>query len=242
MSRPLLEVRRLSKRFDGLDALRDVHLTVRTGEVLGIVGPNGAGKSTLFHLITGHLEPTEGEVFYHGRKITSWPPERRVRAGISRIFQQTRLFYGLTVEENVRIGCFLQERGGLRRLILGEPRRERAALQARIDGILQQTGLEPFRGRAAAELSYGYQRRLEVAIALGTRPRLLLLDEPFAGQSPESAAEMGRLIRRLRESGLTLMMIEHRMESVVSYCNRLLVMRGGRVVIPSVPQVTHAAR
>lgn len=241
MSRPLLEIRNLSKRFDGLDVLRDVQLTVWPGDVLGIVGPNGAGKSTLFHLLAGSWEPTAGEVFYQGRRITSWPPERRVRAGIARVFQQARLFYGLTVEENVRIGCFLQEHVGLQRLLPGVSRRERATLRARIEDILRQTGLEPFRDRTAAELSYGYRRRLQVALALGTRPRLLLLDEPFAGQSPEGAAEMGRLIRRLRASGLTILMIEHRMESIVSYCTRLLVMRDGRIVLPRLPQ-THAAR
>jgi branched-chain amino acid transport system ATP-binding protein len=233
MSQPLLEARGLTKKFGGLVALQDVSFKIEKGDVLGIVGPNGTGKTTLFHLLSGHLQPISGEVLYHGARITNWPPEARVRAGIAYTFQKTRLFYGLTVEENVRLGHFIHERGGLRRLLLGTPRREAMELCAQVGRILQLTGLKGFRGHLASELSYGYQRRLEIAIALGSGPKLLLLDEPFGSLSPQSIVEMGHLILTLRDAGLTIVFIEHRMESIMSYCNRLFVMGGGRLLIPS---------
>jgi ABC-type branched-subunit amino acid transport system ATPase component len=172
-------------------------------------------------------------VLYRGARITDWTPEMRVQAGIAYTFQKTRLFYGLTVEENVGLGHFIHERGGLRRLLLGRPRREAAALRAQVDRILELTGLDAFSRHLASQLSYGYQRRLEIAIALGSRPKLLLLDEPFGGLSPQSIVEMGHLIRALRDQGLTIAFIEHRMESIMAYCNRLFVMGGGRLLIPS---------
>ncbi|HEY5597076.1 MAG TPA: ATP-binding cassette domain-containing protein [Candidatus Bipolaricaulota bacterium] len=230
---PLLCVRGLSKRFDGVLAVSGVHFDVREGDAVGIVGPNGAGKSTLFHLISGTLTPSAGTILYRDQPIQTWTPERRVRAGIARTFQKTRLFYGLTVEENLASGCFLNSGGGVVRLLCGAPRRERLALQRRVDEILALTGLAPFRRRLAWQLSFGYQRRLSVGIALASAPRLLLLDEPFCGQSPQSVEKMGLLLRRLRERGITILLIEHRMESIVSYCSRLLVLQGGRVVIPT---------
>lgn len=236
MSHALLEARGLTKQFGGLVALQDVSFTIEAGDALGIVGPNGTGKTTLFHLLSGHLQPTCGEVLYQGARITDWTPEARVRAGIAYTFQKTRLFYGLTVEENVRLGHFIHERGGLRRLLLGTPRREAAALHAQVARTLSLTGLEAFRGDLASELSYGYQRRLEIAIALGSGPKLLLLDEPFGGLSPQSIVEMGHLILTLRHAGLTIAFIEHRMESILSYCSRLFVMGGGRLLIPSLTE------
>ena len=241
MSPALLKARGLTKRFGGLVALQDVSFTIETGDALGVVGPNGTGKTTLFHLLSGHLQPTSGEVLYRDERITDWPPEARVRAGIAYTFQKTRLFHGLTVEENVRLGCFLNQRGGLRRLLLGTPRREVKALCAQVDWILQLTDLEDFRRHLASELSYGYQRRLEIAIALGSGPKLLLLDEPFGGLSPQSIVEIGHLILTLRDAGLTIAFIEHRMESIMSYCSRLFVMGGGRLLIPSLTEMKTGA-
>lgn len=238
---PLLEVRRLSKRFGGLVALDDVDFCVNPQDVLGIVGSNGAGKSTLFHLIAGNLTPSGGEIIYRDQAISAWSPERRVCAGIARTFQKTRLFYGLTIEENVRNGTFLQQAGGIKRLVFGTTKREQATLNDQIERILELTGLRSRRFELAGRLSYGYQRRLEVAIALGTQPKLLLLDEPFGGQSPESVQEMGHLIKTLSATGITVMLIEHRMESIVSYCKRLFVMEKGRFLIPTVSEEEHHA-
>ncbi len=244
MMTPLLETRRLSKQFGGLLALDELSFQVQRGEILGIVGHNGAGKSTLFHLITGFLRPTSGEILFEGHPVTAWPPYRRVRRGLAPTFQQTRLFYGLTVEENVRLGCFTQQRGGLRRFLLGTPHRERLTMQRRVNEILALTGLERFRAQPASQLSsYGYQRRLEVAIALGSGPKLLLLDEPFGGLSPSGIEEMGQLIQTLHDAGLTIMFIEHRMKSIWSYCSRLFVMSGGRLLIPQpAREALHASR
>ncbi len=243
MSKPLLEVKNISKRFGGLVALDEVNFNVERRDVLGIVGPNGAGKTTLFHLVSGHMLPDGGEIFYEGRRITPCRAEERVRAGISRTFQKTKLFYGLTVEQNVQLGSFLDEKGGLRSLLFGAARSERQRLQRRLAQILKLTGLWSYRGYLASQLSYGYQRRLEIAIALGSNPKLLLLDEPFGGLSPQSIEEVGALIKSLNAEGLTVIFIEHRMESVVAYSNRLFVMRDGRVLLPTHPEGNgHAAR
>lgn len=229
---PLLELQHVSKSFDGLQALQDISFQVFAGEILGVVGPNGAGKSTLFHLITGHLSPDRGSIVYGGRQVTHWPVEARVSAGISRTFQKTRLFYGLTVEANIRAGCFLNDHLGPFSVRPFQRQSRRQALERRVDRILTLAQLERFRRHQAWQLSYGYQRRLEVAIALGTGPKLLLLDEPFGGLSNQGMEGMGKLIRSLHDEGMTIMLIEHRMESIISYCNRMFVIQAGRIKIP----------
>ncbi len=229
----LLNVQQLCKTFDGLVALDQVSFTLKQGDVLGIVGSNGAGKSTLFHLITGYLNPTSGNILFEQQPVEELSPEQRVRDGIARTFQKNRLFFGLTVEDNIRTGCFLSQRGGLKRTLFGISRAEKQAIQNEVDTIVALTGLDAFRHNGAATLSYGYQRRLEVAVALGAKPKLLLLDEPFSGQSPKSIEEMGQVLHGLAKTGISMMLIEHRMESIIAYCNRLLVMDQGRVLIPA---------
>ena len=227
----LLHIDRLSKHYGGLHAVQDVSFAIEQGQIVGLIGDNGAGKTTLFNLISGFVEPSFGQIFLDGREITGWSPERRAHAGLVRTFQRSRVFPDMTVAENVRMGCFLQER---RRFFdrLRLSRNGADPLEGRVAEWLALTGLEAFRDSRAAHLSFGYQRRLELAIALGARPKLLMLDEPFAGLSPESAEEMGELIQTLHEQGLTFLLIEHRMESIVTSCARLLVMQGGRMIIP----------
>lgn len=238
---PLLEITELGKRFGGLVALEQISFRVNKNDVLGIVGPNGAGKSTLFNLISGHLAPEYGQIYFEGDSITARSAEERAKLGIARTFQKTKLFYGLTVEENVQLGCFLSERGGMKRLLLGSSKAERADLHERVDRILERTGLQEYRRYLASQLSYGYQRRLEFAIALGSMPKLLLLDEPFGGLSPESSEDIGMLIRSLNSEGMTIIFIDHRMESIISYCNRLFVMRDGNLILPaSTKENSHA--
>ena len=225
----------LKKHYGGLRAVDGIELKIEPGHIIGLVGPNGAGKSTLFHLLSGHALPSAGQIRFKGRDITHWPPERRVAFGLARTFQRSRVFPNVSVETNVRIGCFLEERP---RLALGRPptrakrHRRAASVDARVERILNETGLDPFRASTAGELSFGYQRLLGVAIALGTNPDLLLLDEPFSGLSPETSSAMAKLLVRLHDAGVTLFLIEHRMDSIVTSCNRLFVMHGGRLIIP----------
>lgn len=228
----LLDVERLSKHYGGLRAVRDVSFGIDAGQIVGLIGDNGAGKTTLFNLISGFLAPTSGRIRFRGEDITGWSPERRAQAGLVRTFQRSRIFPDVPVIENVRMGCFLQERRRfLDRVRPGRPRGHRP-LAERVKELLELTGLAPFRDALAAHLSFGYQRRLEIAIALGARPELLLLDEPFGGLSPASADEMGTLIQTLGERDVTLLLIEHRMESIVTSCDRLLVMQNGALIIP----------
>jgi len=231
----LLTTNGLKKHYGGLRAVDGIELTIDPGHIIGLVGPNGAGKSTLFHLLSGHTLPSAGGIRFKGREITYCPPERRVAFGLARTFQRSRVFPNVSVEANIRIGCFLRERPRLA-LRLSRTRnrhhRRTGSIDARVDRILSETGLEPFRQSMAAELSFGYQRLLGVAIALGTDPELLMLDEPFSGLSPETSSAMAKLIARLHDAGMTLFLIEHRMDSIVTSCNRLFVMRDGRLIIP----------
>lgn len=230
----LLQTEGLTKHYGGLLAVDGVDLSIQPGHIIGLVGPNGAGKSTLFHMLSGFVQPASGRIQFKGREITYWSPERRAALGLARTFQRSRVFPNISVEENVRIGSFLRERSNVAsRLTPPNGGRQRSRfIDDRVDDILRETGLEPFRRSLAMELSFGFQRLLGVAIALGTNPELLLLDEPFSGLSPETSSAMAKLTVRLHERGITLFLIEHRMDSIVTSCNRLFVMREGRLIIP----------
>lgn len=232
----LLHIDQLSKRYGGLHAVQDVSFVIERGQIVGLVGDNGAGKTTLFNLLSGFVSPSSGRIGFRGRDITGWSPERRARQGLVRTFQRSRVFPGVSVEENVRMGCFLQQRrrflDRFRRVGRSADTGPDVSADARVAELLELTGLSAFRDRPAGHLSFGYQRRLAIAIALGAHPELLLLDEPFAGLSPESSAEMDALIQTLRAGGVTLVLIEHRMASIVTACDRLLVMQNGRLIIP----------
>ncbi len=232
----LLTVERLSKRYGGLHAVEDVSFRIDSGQIVGLIGDNGAGKTTLFNLLSGFVAPSSGRIGLRGRDITGWSPERRARNGLVRTFQRSRVFPEVSVEENVRMGCFLhQRRRVLDRFRIAHGERgsgHEASPEARVEELLDLTGLWDFREALAGHLSFGYQRRLAIAIALGAQPELLLLDEPFAGLSPESSAEMDALIQTLQARGVTLLLIEHRMASIVTACDRLLVMQNGRLIIP----------
>lgn len=233
----LLRVDRLSKRYGGLHAVRDVSFDIESGQIVGLIGDNGAGKTTLFNLLSGFVTPSSGRVRFQADEITRWSPERRAQAGLVRTFQRSRIFPEVSVEQNVRMGCFLRERRRFvdrLRLLRGSPR----SMEERVDELLDLTGLAAFRQTLAAHLSFGYQRRLAVAVALGADPQMMLLDEPFGGLSPTSAEQMGTLIHALHERGMTLLLIEHRMESIVASCDRLLVMQGGELIIPRSPAET----
>jgi len=237
---PILEVAHLTKFFGGFRAVADLSFAVEDGEILGLVGPNGAGKTTTFHLITGFLTPTAGRIRFRGEDITDRPPYERAQRGLVRTFQNTTVFATLTVEDNIRIGCFRQLPRGIRPTLFGLSPAEETALRTRVDELIAFTGLEPYRHTVAEDLSYGDQRTLEVAIALGAGPRLLLLDEPFAGMSRAEADRCMTLIHRTRAQGVTVLLVDHHMDTLMRHCHRLVVMHHGEKLAEGSPEAIRA--
>lgn len=232
----LLETHDLTKSFGGLTAVQHVDVAVRPGTIHAVIGPNGAGKSTFFNLLSGHLKPTAGHVFFEGRDITGLKVHRISHLGISRSFQLTSIFPELTVQENVRVTA--QSRGRGRYSILRSVWRLPAPLE-RAARVLEQTGLAEKATRKANELSHGDQRALEVAIALATGPRLLLLDEPTSGMSREEAKAMMRLIERIA-ADVTVLLIEHNMRVVMTISDRITVLHSGEVIAEGTPAEVQA--
>ncbi|MDR7554981.1 MAG: ABC transporter ATP-binding protein [Armatimonadota bacterium] len=221
-----VEVRGVQMRFGALAALAGVHLSVAAGERRAVIGPNGAGKTTLFHIISGELRPTAGTVRLLGTDVTDVPPHRRAQMGLGRTFQRNNLFLRLSVWENVRLA--VQVRRGLgRQLWRAADADPEVARDAAL--LLEQVGLADRRRQLAAELSYGEQRQLELALALATRPKVLLLDEPTAGTSPAETARMVDLLAGLPRE-ITLCIIEHDMDVVVALADNITVMHYGQVL------------
>jgi branched-chain amino acid transport system ATP-binding protein len=218
----LLRVRGLSKQFGGLAAVADVSFEITAGEILGLIGPNGAGKTTVFNLISGTLPPTHGSVSYDEVDITRLPTFRRSRLGIGRTFQIVRPFDGMTVLENVMAPILARQRH------LGPARREAVEVLERV-GLLDVAEVDP------KSLTLARRKRLEVARALATRPRLLLLDEVLAGLNPVEVQEALPLIRSIRESGVTIFIIEHIMAALMSLSDRVLVMDQGALIATGTP-------
>ncbi|MBV8962286.1 MAG: ABC transporter ATP-binding protein [Hyphomicrobiales bacterium] len=222
MSPPLLEVRNLTRRFGGLVANSDVSLTVAEGEILGLIGPNGAGKSTLFNLIAGLFRPSAGSIVFAGRDITRLAAPARCALGIARTFQVVRSFDSMSVVENVVVGALMRRAG---------------ARQARHKALetLALTGLARRAGAPAVELTPPEKRRLEIARALATEPKLLLLDEALAGLTPSEAREGVELVRQIRDHGVTIVMVEHVMEVVMPLVDRAVVLDLGKVIAQGLP-------
>ena len=237
---PLLAVEGLTRTFDGFRAVSNVSFHVHAGEIVGLVGPNGAGKTTIFNLITGFLRPTAGRVWFQGEDITGLPPHRLARRGLVRTFQQTRVFSRLTVAENVRLGLYRHEPGGLRRTLFGLRAREAVALERRVHEVLEFTRLGDRRDRAADELPYGEQRVLGIAVALAVDPVALLLDEPLAGMNPAEADTTMTLVCRIRDRGVTVLVIDHHMETLMRYCDRLIVLHHGEKLAEGPPAAVRA--
>jgi ABC-type branched-subunit amino acid transport system ATPase component len=229
---PLLQVRELTKDFGGLHALQAVNLDVDVGEIVGIIGPNGSGKTTFFNVLSGIHPATEGTIrFAEYADITRLPPHRVTRCGIARTFQNQRLFNQMTVVENVLAGMVPRMHSGLLAIMLALPgaRAEKALAERRAMELLEIFGprLAPRRGRPAFSLSYANRRRLEIARALATGPRLLLLDEPAAGMNPSETHELMADIQRIRDTGLTILIIEHDMRVIKGICSRVLAFDHG---------------
>lgn len=224
-----LDIENICKYFSGLKAVENVSLSVDEGEVVSIIGPNGAGKTTLFNVISGHYGPTKGKKFLTGADITGLKPHQVVKAGITRTFQNIRLFSNLTALENVMIGLHITLRSSiLDCLIMGRRNREEeAGCYDKALALLKQINLGEKAFELARNLSYGEQRRLEIARALATGPRLLLLDEPTAGMNAQEAAELVRFIEKLNETGLTILLIEHNMRVVMGVSDKIIVLDHG---------------
>ena len=219
---PLLKVENVTRRFGGLVANSAIDMEVRRGEILGLIGPNGAGKSTLFNIIAGAFPPSEGRILFEGADITRLSAPKRCRLGIARTFQVPRSFDTMTVIENVIVGGFVRHPSA------AAARRE--ALE-----VLDFAGLAPRADTPASELTPPEKRRLEVARALATQPRLLLLDEVFAGLTPSEARQGSELVKRVREKGITIVMVEHVMEVVMPLVDRAVVLDLGRVLAQGTP-------
>jgi branched-chain amino acid transport system ATP-binding protein len=223
MAEPLLRVERVCKAFGGLLAVENASLAVEAGRITALIGPNGAGKTTLFAIISGFLAPSEGRIFHRGTDITGMPPHFLARRGIVRTFQIVQPFAGLTVHENIAIGAHLS-------------RRSRAeALDAAAD-VARAVGLGGVLERPAGSLTVAARKRLELARALATDPELLLLDEVLAGLNPSEIAAMVPIIRCLTDRGVTIVMIEHVMQAVISLAEHVFVLAQGRVIAQGTPQ------
>lgn len=234
---PLVEARGINKRFGGLKALDDVSLQIRSGEIFGLIGPNGAGKTTLFNCLTGLYRPTSGALFFDGHPLIGLKPHAVVALGVARTFQNIRLFANMTVLENVMVGRHVRSRAGVLGAVLRGPRTraEEHAIGAHAHELLAFVGLAGRGHQLARHLSYGDQRRLEIARALATEPRLLALDEPAAGMNPTETAALKGLLETIRGRGVTLLLIEHDVRLMMGLCDRVAVLDYGRKIADGVP-------
>ena len=235
----LLETISLTKRFGGVVAVNEVDLAVPEGQVFGLIGPNGAGKTTLIDLISGHFRADDGAIRFAGADVTRLRPHQLARCGIARTFQAIRLFKGLTVLENVLVGRYVRSRSDVLASLV--PFRDGAAAErARSRAILERFGLGARADALAGELSYGDQRRLEIARALAAEPRLLILDEPAAGMNPTESAALREMLRALAAEGLTIILIEHDVRLVMGACERVAVLNFGRKIAEGTPAEVQA--
>ncbi len=237
MSDSLLRLEKVGMRFSGLQAVDALDFTVEAGQVVGLIGPNGAGKTTVFNLITGVYRPTAGKVLWQGRNITGAPPHRVAALGIFRTFQTIRLFAGLSVLENVQAGLHLQTRQQWWQGLLGTPaqRREETQQRVQVRELLERLDLARVVDEDATSLPYGLQRRVELARALIAGPKLLILDEPAAGLNDQESLELNRTILSIRDSGVTVLLVEHDMNVVMNVTDQIVCINFGRKIAEGTP-------
>ncbi len=233
----LLELKRLTKNFGGLSAVSQFDLVVNQGEIVGLIGPNGAGKTTIFNLITGVFPPTQGQVIFEGREITKKKPHQVAELGIGRTFQLNPLFGDFTVLENVSASFHLHPRSSLFDIYFNTNtyRRNEAYIKEQSMEILKLVGLDHVKDELARNLPHGYQKMLGVARALATRPKLLLLDEPLAGMNPLEIEFTLTNIRKTRDQGVTILIVEHNMQ-ILDLCDRVVVISFGQKICEGLPQ------
>jgi branched-chain amino acid transport system ATP-binding protein len=251
----LLDVQKVTKRFGGLTALKDVDVSIVPGQIFGLIGPNGAGKTTLFNLVTGIFPQTEGRILFDGEEVLTAKalgvvtrrrkPHEITRRGIGRTFQNIRLFQNMTALENVIVGTDAHHRQGILQAIFRTPRMrtEEHEGQDRAEELLEFVGIHRYANELAGNLSYGDQRRVEIARALATRPKLLLLDEPAAGMNPTEKGTLMQLISKVRDQGITILIIEHDMKVVMGISDRVAVLDYGEKIAEGEPaDVQHDPR
>jgi len=234
----ILEVERIERRFGGLVALSEVSFQIRRGEIYGLIGPNGAGKTTLFNVLTGIYRQDAGSIRFEGAELRNATPDRIAKLGIARTFQNIRLFANLSALENVMIGRHVRTRATVFGAILRNPATvaEERAIEKRARELLDYVGIAHRGNELAKHLSYGDQRRLEIARALATEPHLLALDEPAAGMNASEKLELRKLLEAIRKDGTTLLLIEHDVRLVMGLCDRVLVLDYGRKIAEGLPR------
>jgi branched-chain amino acid transport system ATP-binding protein len=233
----LLEAKGVAKHFGGVHALTDVSFAIDQGQIYGLIGPNGAGKTTLFNLLTGIYAPNAGSFLFAGRDISGLRPDRIAAAGITRTFQNIRLFANLSALENVMIGRHVRTRSGVLGAVLRTKStlKEEREIEARGLELLDYVGIRPRANDPAGNLPYGDQRRLEIARALATEPKLLALDEPAAGMNPTERLALAALVKRMRGDGVTILLIEHDVRLVMNVCDRVMVLDYGERIAEGTP-------
>jgi branched-chain amino acid transport system ATP-binding protein len=226
----LLRVERLTKKFGGLNAVEDLSFEIKSGTVHSIIGPNGAGKTTLLNLLTGVYKPSAGHIVFEEHDLSGRAPYEYASHGIARTFQNLQVFFNMSALENVMVGRYLHERCGLVSALLRTPRLRRAEKTGREEAaeLMRYVGLQDYLSTAADAMPYGALKRLEIARALATKPKLILLDEPAAGLNPTEALELDNLIGRLTERGVTVVLVEHNMRLVMGVSDHILVLDYGR--------------
>jgi branched-chain amino acid transport system ATP-binding protein len=237
MSTKLLEVKNLVVKFGGVTALDNVNLHVNQGEIAALIGPNGAGKTTVFNIVTGYYTPAEGEILVDGKSMLGLRPYKIARAGLARTFQNIRLFGDMTAVENVATAADALNKSGLVGSLFGIPRsrRDEKASMEKAHELLKFIGLDHRALQMAKNLPYGDQRRLEIARALALNPKVLLLDEPAAGFNPQEKVELGELIRKIRDRGFAVLLIEHDMSLVMDISDRVSVLDFGQKIAEGTP-------
>jgi branched-chain amino acid transport system ATP-binding protein len=240
----LLQLNRVSRHFGGLQALSNVDISVPQGRIVGLIGPNGAGKTTLINNISGLDHPSSGTITMAGQDITQAPPHIVTRLGIARTYQNIRLFGEMTALQNLLIGQHTRGRAGILSALLYMPsyRREEADLRRNAHALLDRFGLAGIADQRANTLPYGDQRRLEMARALSMQPRLLLLDEPTAGMNPSETHALGEQILRMRDDGLTVLVIEHDMSLIHQVCDEIYVLSFGQIIAHDTPDAIRQNR
>lgn len=234
----ILEAKDLCKCFGGLKAVNHVNMTVDEGEIFGIIGPNGAGKTTFFNVVAGTYQATSGTVSFEGVPIANKKPEEVARIGIARTFQNLKLFPYMTVAENVEVGFHIHTKTNVFSAIFHTKayQNDRKLIGRRTDEILEQLDLMKFKNERAVNLSYGTQRKVEIARCMALDPRILLLDEPAAGMNPIETASLMNFVRMLNQQGYTVVVIEHDMKFMMNLCDRIMVMNSGEKIFEGIPE------